>query len=640
MIITIFLLLGALRHTTEVRREMKQTNVDCYSKLFLSLLFFLVLSKVHVTAQDHSNIQYQAEAFEKHVQMEWTLSPGTQASGFRIYRSLNDAAYAPIQQVGPFERVFIDWLGEIPSGTTLSYYISRVLAGQEFSSDTLHLSIPEMTDDDWMDMVQKYTLKYFWDFGHPISGMARERNTSGDIVTTGGTGFGIMAMIAGAERGFLSKEQVLQRLVTIVSFLQIADTYKGAFPHWMDGRNGRTIPFSEKDNGADLVETAFLFQGLLVAKAYFDGDNLLESSLRQAIQSLYERIEWNWFRRGNQNVLYWHWSPNFGWDMNLPIRGFDEAKMVYLLAIASPTHSIPSELYHAGWAGGNYVNTGIHFGFPIFVGPFAGGPMFFAHYSYIGFDPRNIRDAYCNYFERNRNHALIQQAYARANPLGHPGYSDENWGITASDNPWGYLAHDLTAGRDNGTIAPTAALSSMPYVPEASLLALKHFYRVHGDRLWGPFGFYDAFNLRANWFATSYLAIDQGPIVCMIENHRTGLLWKLFMKTTGIYEALEKIGFVSDLTQTKEEDQKKSIEVKIFPQPLQGRDLYWQSETQLQLNQWRLYDFSGKHITSHKEQASFESTGKLILPNLPSGMYWIHFEFQTGLKCIKALIIP
>jgi hypothetical protein len=584
-------------------------------------------------------IAFSVSYWERHAELNWEYPSGAQVSSFRIYKSTDGGSFEIRHTTGAGVRRYIDWFGEVSPETEISYYLVAVLAGHQGDpTDTISSVIKPMTDESFMDMVQLHTLRYFWEFGHPVSGMARERNSSGDIVTTGGTGFGIMAMIAGAERGWLDRTDVLTRMVQIISFLQIADRFHGAFPHWMDGRNGRTVPFSEFDDGADLVETSFLIQGLLTARHYFDGDDPLEAALRQAINNIWEGVEWNWFYRPGTQVLTWHWSPNHGWRINLPIRGFDECMITYLLAIASPTHPVPASLFQTGWKGGNYINQGIHFGYPIFCGPFAGGPMFFAHYSFIGFDPRYYRDPVCNYFIRNRNHALIQQAYCSANPLGHQGYSEVSWGITASDNPWGYLAHDLTAARDNGTISPTAALSSMPYTPKASMDALKHFYRQLGDRLWGPYGFYDAFNLNQNWFATSYLAIDQGPIVCMIENHRSGLLWDLFMSAPEIYPALEAAGFTEDFTLSSE-NKHLTEKLIVYPNPV-ADILIIQFDDIVNLNSWSLIDMKGKLCLFEKNEITFNPGDTLVIPvsDLQDGAYIISLYINNG-KIIQYKII-
>jgi hypothetical protein len=406
------------------------------------------------------------------------------------------------------------------------------------------LKMPQISTEALLDKVQEQTFRYFWDFGHPVSGLARERNSSGNTVTIGGSGFGVMAIVAGIERGFITRAEGLERLTTIVDFLTTADRFHGVWPHWMDGNTGNVIPFSANDNGGDLVETAFMIQGLLTVREYLDENVAQENSLAEKITTLWEEVEWDWYTRGGQDVLYWHWSPNLEWAMNMTISGYNEGLIVYVLAAASPTHSISANVYHEGWArNGDIINGNSYYDIELPLGYTLGGPLFFAHYSFLGLDPRNLRDQYADYWEQNVAHSAINQAFVIDNPNNFVGYSDEFWGLTASDNESGYSAHSPT--NDRGVITPTAALSSMPYTPEASIKAMEFFYYKVGDRLWGEYGFYDAMNPTENWTANSFLAIDQGPIVVMIENYRTALLWELFMQNPEIGAGLEKLGFTS-----------------------------------------------------------------------------------------------
>jgi hypothetical protein len=408
------------------------------------------------------------------------------------------------------------------------------------------VKFPLITDNELLDKIQRTTFKYFWDFAHPTSGLARERNSSGDIVTTGGSGFGIMAIVTAIDRGFISKAEGLTRMKTIVDFLLTkAEKFHGAFPHWMNGSNGSVVPFSTKDNGADLVETSFLVEGLLCARQYFNGSNTDETTLRADINKIWQGVEWDWFRKSNENVLYWHWSPNYSWDMNMPIKGWNECLVTYALAASSPTHSIPKSVYDNGWASnGSMKNGNTYYGVQLPLGPAAGGPLFFAHYSFMGINPKDLTDTYADYWVQNRNHTLINYNYAVADP-NHNGYSSNIWGLTASDIKNSYNASSPT--NDVGVIAPTAAISSLPYTPVESMKALKYFYYVLGDVIWkeNGFGFVDAFSIRESWFADSYLAIDQGPIIVMIENYRSGLLWKLFMSCPEVKTGMKALGFSS-----------------------------------------------------------------------------------------------
>lgn len=401
---------------------------------------------------------------------------------------------------------------------------------------------PLVADDELLTIVQRQTFKYFWDFAHPASGMVRERNTSGDVVTSGGSGFGIMALIVGMQRGFIPRADGIDRMARILTFLETADRFHGAWPHWMNGNTGQVQPFSANDNGGDLVETSYLVAGLLAFRQYLDPAVAAEKALVDRINALWDTVEWDWYTRGGQHVLYWHWSPDRGWIMNHPIRGYNEALITYFLAAASRTHPVAAAVYHEGWAGsGAIANNKSFYGIPLPLGEDYGGPLFFAHYSFMGLDPTNLTDLYANYWTQNVNHSLINHAHAVVNPNHFVGYGDADWGFTASDDQDGYSAHSPL--NDIGVVSPTAALSSMPYTPAESIRALKFFYYTLGDRLWGPYGFYDAFNITEGWTANSYLAIDQGPIIVMIENYRTGLLWNLFMSAPEVQVGMDKLGF-------------------------------------------------------------------------------------------------
>ncbi len=396
-----------------------------------------------------------------------------------------------------------------------------------------------------LNLVQRQTFKYFWEFGHPTSGMARERNTSGDLVTTGGTGFGVMAIVTAIHRNFISRAEGLARIKKITGFLtNAAQTFHGAFPHWLNGNTGVVIPFSTKDDGADLVETSLLMQGLLTARQYFNGADTDELALRNEINALYNKVEWSWFRKNNENVLYWHWSKNFSWDINLPVKGWNETLITYAMAASSTTFTIPKVVYEDGFASnGSIKNNNLYYGIQLPLGPTLGGPLFFAHYSFMGINPNGLTDQYANYEKQVINHTKINYEYCKANPNNYYGYSNKVWGLTASDIPNGYTASSPT--NDVGVIAPTAAISSMPYTPVESMAALQFFYYKLGDKIFKEYGFVDAFKLSEPWFANSFLAIDQGPQIVMIENYRSGLLWKLFMSCPEVKTGMKKLGFQS-----------------------------------------------------------------------------------------------
>ncbi len=435
-----------------------------------------------------------------------------------------------------------------------------------------------LTDEQLLDSVQYYYFQYFWDGAEPTSGMARERFHEDDIypqddkhiVTTGGSGFGLMAILVGIERGFITREQGFDRLLQIIDFLEKADRFHGVWPHWLNGETGEVKPFSQYDDGGDLVETSFLVQGLITVREYFVNGSVAEKELAARIDRLWREVEWNWHTRDGQDVLYWHWSPNHGWQMNHKITGYNECLITYVLAASSPTYAILPDVYHEGWAmGGEIDEDGGAYGYTLdlkhHADPEKGGPLFWAHYSYLGLDPHNLRDKYADYWNLNVAHTMINRQHCIENPYGYEGYGENNWGLTASysvpgaaqyfrgqtderpleglSDQVGYAAHHPSF--DLGVITPTAALSSFPYAPDEVMPVIRWFYESMKDKIWGNYGFYDAFSLEYEWYPKRYLAIDQGPVPVMIENHRSGLLWNLFMKNDDVQRGLKNLGFKS-----------------------------------------------------------------------------------------------
>jgi hypothetical protein len=412
-----------------------------------------------------------------------------------------------------------------------------------------------LSDDSLFTLVQHNTFQYFWNGAEPTSGAARERihldghypDNDQNVVTSGGTGFGIMAILVGIERGFITREAGVAHLVKLTNWLQKADRFHGAWPHWMHGETGKVKPFSPNDNGGDLVETAFLVQGLLCARQYFKDGNAHEQALAQKMDTLWREVEWNWYRNG-KDVLYWHWSPDKQWTMNFALEGYNECLITYVLAAASPTHGIPAGAYHRGWARNGAIRNdtahrqyGLHLALRHNGAQQYGGPLFWSHYSFLGLDPRKLKDAYADYWQHNVNHTLINYRHCVENPMKYKGYGPDCWGLTAGYSVKFYAAH--SPQEDKGVISPTAALSSFPYTPNESAAAMRYFYDSLGTKIFDEYGFYDGFSEHYDWYKPWYLAIDQGPIVVMMENHRSGLLWKLFMSCPEVQQGLTKLGF-------------------------------------------------------------------------------------------------
>ncbi len=506
----------------------------------------------------------RATAYERHVDLTWDAVADPDVQYIEIQQSLDGQHFTPIGIQYPHLNRYAAY---VKVDTTYDFQVSAVNQAYKKSapSNVVSATTRQFTDDELLTMIQAAHFRYYWEGAHPEAGLALE-SIPGDPheVALGAAGFGIFAWIVGAERGFISRVQLIERMHKALAFLSTADRYHGVWAHFIDGRTGQTIPeFGQYDNGGDLVETAFMVQALLTARQYLDRDTDDERSIRATITRLWEEVEWNWYRNpADPAFLYWHWSPDYEWHINHRLIGWNETLIVYLLAVASPTHPIPPELYHTGWAsqseiaqnyragwgqtgaGSRYTNGETYYGIKLDVGVGTGGPLFFTHYSFLGFDPRGARDAYCDYAENNRNITLINYRYCVANPGGYAGYSDACWGLTASDDYAGYAARDANEPNDNGTITPTGALGSFPYTPEESLRALKYFYRELGSSLWGIYGFRDAINLTQDWVSGIFMGLNQAPITVMIENYRTGLLWRSFMSNPEIGEMWKKLRFM------------------------------------------------------------------------------------------------
>lgn len=424
--------------------------------------------------------------------------------------------------------------------------------------------VANLSDSALFDTVERRTFDYFWTGAEPNSGMAPERihmdndypDHDQSTIATGGSGFGVMALLAGIERGYITRQQGYDRMNKIVSFLEKADRFHGAFPHWIYDENGHVHPFGNDDNGGDLVETCYLMQGLLCARQYFKDGNDEEKKLATRIDTLWRAVDYKWYRKNGENVLYWHWSPNYAWKMNFAVHGYNECLILYVLGASSPTHGVPAIVYDNGWAQNgkinaisNYKNDTLHL--MMQGNPPHGGPLFWAHYSYLGLDPHGLKDKYADYWKEMSTMAHINYQWCVDNPKRYKGYGADNWGLTASYSVNGYAAHAPDSSNDLGVISPTAALSSFPYTPQQSMAAMKHWYNdsTLRSKIWGAYGFYDGFSETANWYLPHYLAIDQGPAIVMMENYRSGLLWKLFMSCDEVKDGLQKLGFTSTYLQ-------------------------------------------------------------------------------------------
>ncbi len=506
-----------------------------------------------------------ATGYPHHIELAWDAAPDLHTAYYLVQRAFAREDFVPIGIQRPEVRRFTDYLGKPGVGARYRVCAVGYDTRESEPSEVAEAETRTFSDDELLDMVQEASVRPYSERAHPDAGLALEcLPGDDDLVALGASGFGIMALIVAAERRFLTREVVRAQLLKAVRFLAAADRFHGVWPHFLDGKTGKTIPlFGRYDNGGDLVETAFMVQGLLTARQYFSQSHPDEQEIRETITQLWEEAEWDWYRRTpDSEVLYWHWSPDYEWEIGHPLTGWNEAMIVYLLAMASPTHPVPTSLYETGWAsqavwaeeyrqnwgktsaGSLYGNGESYEGLTLPVGVGSGGPLFFTHYPFLGFDPRGARDRFTarfgtDYFGNNRTLSLINHHHCARNPKGYKGYSDVCWGLSASDDHTGYSAHDPTPARDNGTLTPTAALSAFPYTPDESLAALKHFYLERGAQLWDVYGFRDAFNDTEEYVSTLSMGLNQAPIAVMIENHRSGLPWRLFMANSELEEVVQ-----------------------------------------------------------------------------------------------------
>ncbi len=503
-----------------------------------------------------------AKGYAKHINLEWKPFNDSAVKYVAIYRSANGSDFDSVGIQSPLISRFADFTGEANKSYIYKIAFFDYNYNEAKVSGTVVAKTRSMTDAEMLTMVQEACFRYYWDGAEKVSGLSKE-NIMGreNMIATGASGFGIMALIVGTERNFISREQSVQRFLQITGFLENTETFHGAFSHFVDAPSGKAEPFfGENDNGGDLVETSFLIQGLLAAKAYFSKDNEREQLIRDRINNIWQKVEWNWYKQfPGSKFLYWHWSPDKAWVINHNLIGWNETMVTYLLAIASPTHAVPASMYYTGWAnqeqtgqdyrsgwggtqnGSMYTNGQTYEGIKLDVGVSNGGPLFFTQYAYLGYDPHFINDKYTNYFTNNKNIALINLKYCMRNPNNYKDYGDSCWGLTASDGPFSYSADEPVKERDLGKIAPTGAISSFPYTPEVSMKALKNYYNNYGKFLWGEYGFRDAFDLNQNWCSDIYMGLNQAPMVIMIENFRTGLIWKLFMSDKDVQNGLKKL---------------------------------------------------------------------------------------------------
>ena len=392
-------------------------------------------------------------------------------------------------------------------------------------------------DNQLLDLVQRAAFEYFVHESNTANGLVKDfcRVKTKDkmpMTSTAATGFGLASLCVGASRGWISDDVAKTRILATMKFFRNdAESEHGFFYHFLDGETGRRWDESELSS----VDTALLLAGMLTAAHYYPG-----TQIETLAQEIYKNVDWQWMMAGGR-TLCMGWKPEEGF-LNVRWADYCELMIIYLLALGSPTHPIPADAWYQ-W--GRMLN---QFENEKFI---ACPPLFTHQYSHTFVDFRGMRDEEANYFTNSILATQANRKWCVANAKKFQTYREGFWGLTACDGPSGYMAYGAPYGVDDGTVAPTAAISSIVFTPQESLSAIRLMLEKLGPKVWGRYGFIDAFNLEQKWFSNKYLGIDLGPMVLMIENHRTGLIWKTFMKEPAIQKAMDAAKFKKDQTSSK-----------------------------------------------------------------------------------------
>ncbi len=408
-------------------------------------------------------------------------------------------------------------------------------------------SATAQTTEELLEDIQHKAFLYFWNEANPTNGLIRDRSQPGSPASIAAVGFGLSAICIAIDHGWVSRVDGRARVLTTLNTFWTKPQgtaiggiigYKGLFYHFLDMNTG----FRTWDSELSTIDTALLMAGMLDARQYFSTNDPLDLQVRDLADDLYERVDWEFMRNGQTRIMM-GWKPNTGFGGFGVWQGYNEAMILYLLALGSPTFPVPASTWTA-WC--NTYSWQTHYGYTYVNFP----PLFGHQYSHCWVDFRYHRDPYMQskgitYFENSRRATLAQREYCIDNPFNRIGYGEDLWGLTASDDPFGYSAHGAPPPQnDNGTITPTAAVSSIPFTPTESIECMENMYFTYGGQLWGTYGFKDAFNLNNGWFATDFLGIDQGPIIMMIENHLNGSIWNRFMDNPAVQLGLQRAGFI------------------------------------------------------------------------------------------------
>jgi hypothetical protein len=496
-----------------------------------------------------------------------------------------------------------------------------------------------------LDTVQHSSFLYFWSEANPANGLIRDRSTSGSPASIAATGFGLSSICIAVDHGWVTREAGRDRVLTTLQTFWTEPQgsgangfigYKGLFYHFLDMTTSVRTWTSELST----IDTALLFAGILDAKQYFTGSDPAETEIRALADSIYYRADWEFMRNGAQGI-YMGWKPGTGYSGYGLWQGYNEAMILYLLALGSPTHPVPTSTWNY-WMSGYQWSTLYGQSYYIFA------PLFGHQYTHCWVDFRQVQDAVMRargitYFENSRRATLAQRAYAIANPGGWVGYSDSLWGLTASDIKGGYNARGAPpALNDDGTITPTAPIGSIAFSPDEVIPVVRNMFQNY-PLLWGSYGFRDAFNLSLNpvWYDTDYVGIDQGPIVMMIENHLTGSIWDRFMLNPDIQMGLTRAGFTS-AAGVEDPPLRAQQELLVWSQP---NPFTRSTSIRFRLPaagpvRLGVYDLAGRLVSRLLDEArpAGEHAVAWQPGSVPSGVYYVRLESggHTATKrCVK-----
>jgi hypothetical protein len=500
-----------------------------------------------------------AETGDRSVRLSWT--PASGSLGVVVFRQ--PASGGPYERVTPTPVRFDHWFDlDVENGEAVRYVLRSTASGgigpriQGPDSAPVEATPVAGAPDVYIEDTARRAFDYFWEEANPQNGLVKDRSRDGAASSIAAVGFGLSAITVAVDRGWITREAAVERTLTTLDFFATCPQgdatsgvcgYRGFFYHFLNMQTGHRAGTNELST----IDTALLLGGVLHAAQYYDGDGA-EADIRARADQIWRRVEWDWATPRDPLVAL-GWRPESGF-IGFDWRGYNEAMILYVLGLGSPTHPLDDGAWD-GWTSTYDGDWGTFYGYTFLSFP----PLFGHQYSHVWIDFRDIQDDYMRekgitYFENSRRATLASRAYSVANPRGFPNYSAEEWGLTASDQPpnlscganptSGYCAHGAPpAQTDNGTITPTAAGGSYAFTPELSREALRTFYARYYNGLWGDYGLKDAYNVAESWFATDYLGIDQGPILLMIENERTGAIWESFMTHPDVRVGLERAGF-------------------------------------------------------------------------------------------------